>query len=283
MTLRKIVQQMNSAVPAIEIKTMPGLVDDSLHTDRFIARLAGVFGLLAMVLASIGLYGIMAYTVARRTRDIGIRMALGAQPGGVLWLVLRETTACCRGSSRRITSGVRRDTFAEEHVVRLRPGGSRCDCRFRNVAGGGGRVGWIPAGAAGHACGSDGSAAVRVARRKNGNIYAGHALRNPDVGKKSGIYDHRRAHSGSRDRRKHRDFLGGERGIAAPAAVPQFREARECGDRQFARALLEWLRLLSRHHGLALAESGFRKNGRLYRSDFYPDRPGKSGAFGRRE
>jgi ABC-type antimicrobial peptide transport system permease subunit len=44
-----------------------------------------------MLLASIGLYGIMAYTVARRTRDIGIRMALGAQPGGVLWLVLRET------------------------------------------------------------------------------------------------------------------------------------------------------------------------------------------------
>jgi ABC-type antimicrobial peptide transport system permease subunit len=70
---------------------MQVLVDDSLHTDKFIARLAGAFGLLAMLLASIGLYGIMAYSVARRTRDIGIRMALGAQPGSVLWLVLRET------------------------------------------------------------------------------------------------------------------------------------------------------------------------------------------------
>jgi predicted permease len=89
--LRQIVRDTNSALPPIEIKTMPGLVDDSLHTDRFIARLAGVFGFLAMLLASIGLYGIMTYTVARRTRDIGIRMALGAQPGGVLWLVLRET------------------------------------------------------------------------------------------------------------------------------------------------------------------------------------------------
>jgi len=89
--LRQIVHDTNSALPPIEIKTMPGLVDDSLHTDRFIARLAGVFGFLAMLLASIGLYGIMTYTVARRTRDIGIRMALGAQPGGVLWLVLRET------------------------------------------------------------------------------------------------------------------------------------------------------------------------------------------------
>jgi predicted permease len=89
--LRAAVQQTNSSLPAIRITTMQVLVDDSLHTDKFIARLAGVFGLLAMLLASIGLYGIMAYTVARRTRDIGIRMALGAQPGSVLWMVLRET------------------------------------------------------------------------------------------------------------------------------------------------------------------------------------------------
>jgi predicted permease len=89
--LRAAVQQTNSSLPPIRITTMQVLVDDSLHTDKFIARLAGVFGLLAMLLASVGLYGIMAYTVARRTRDIGIRMALGAQPGSVLWLILRET------------------------------------------------------------------------------------------------------------------------------------------------------------------------------------------------
>jgi predicted permease len=89
--LRNVVQDTNSSLPPLKINTMQVLVGDSLHTDRFIARLAGVFGLLAMLLASIGLYGIMAYTVARRTRDIGIRMALGAQPGSVLWLILRET------------------------------------------------------------------------------------------------------------------------------------------------------------------------------------------------
>jgi putative ABC transport system permease protein len=89
--LRAAVQQANSSLSPIRINTMQVLVDDSLHTDKFIARLAGVFGLLAMLLASIGLYGIMAYTVARRTRDIGIRMALGAQPASVLWLILRET------------------------------------------------------------------------------------------------------------------------------------------------------------------------------------------------
>jgi ABC-type antimicrobial peptide transport system permease subunit len=70
---------------------MSGLVEDSIDTDRFVARLSGAFGLLAILLAGIGLYGVMAYTVARRTRDIGIRMALGAESSGVLWLVLRET------------------------------------------------------------------------------------------------------------------------------------------------------------------------------------------------
>ena len=89
--LRNVVQETNSSLPPIKINTMQVLVGDSLHTDQFIAKLAGVFGLLAMLLASIGLYGIMAYTVARRTRDIGIRMALGAQPSSVLWLILRET------------------------------------------------------------------------------------------------------------------------------------------------------------------------------------------------
>jgi predicted permease len=89
--LRKAVQDTNSLLPAIEIKTMSGLVEDSIDTDRFVARLSGAFGLLAILLAGIGLYGVMAYTVARRTRDIGIRMALGAESSGVLWLVLRET------------------------------------------------------------------------------------------------------------------------------------------------------------------------------------------------
>jgi len=70
---------------------MQSLVDQSLNTDAFIARLSSAFGALALLLACIGLYGLMAYNVARRTRDIGIRMALGAQPRGILRGVLRET------------------------------------------------------------------------------------------------------------------------------------------------------------------------------------------------
>jgi ABC-type antimicrobial peptide transport system permease subunit len=70
---------------------MAGLVDDTLQTDRFIEQLSTAFGFVAILLASIGLYGVMAYNVARRTRDIGIRMALGAAPRSVRWQVLRET------------------------------------------------------------------------------------------------------------------------------------------------------------------------------------------------
>src|SRR5437879_2017714 len=89
--LRQVVQEAAPTLPPIEVRTMSGLVEDSLQTDRFIEQLAGAFSLLALVLAAIGLYGLMAYTVSRRTRDIGIRLALGAAPGKVLWRVLRET------------------------------------------------------------------------------------------------------------------------------------------------------------------------------------------------
>jgi ABC-type antimicrobial peptide transport system permease subunit len=72
------------------MRTLDQQVENSLITERLLATLSGGFGLLATLLAAMGLYGVMAFMVARRTREIGIRMALGASGGSVVWLVMRE-------------------------------------------------------------------------------------------------------------------------------------------------------------------------------------------------
>ena len=77
-------------MPVYEMKTLEAQLDETLLTDRLIALLSAGFGLLATLLASIGLYGVMAFVVVRRKKELGIRLALGAQPGSVIWLVMKE-------------------------------------------------------------------------------------------------------------------------------------------------------------------------------------------------
>ena len=89
-TIRRIVHDLDSNLPVFEMKTLEKQLENSLVTERLVASLSGAFGLLATLLAAIGLYGVMAFTVGRRTREIGIRMALGAGGGDVVWLVMRE-------------------------------------------------------------------------------------------------------------------------------------------------------------------------------------------------
>ncbi len=88
--VRAKVRELDSNIPVFSMRTTDEQIRNSLSTERLIAGLSSVFGFLATLLAVIGLYGVMAYMVARRTREIGIRMALGALQGSVVWLVMRE-------------------------------------------------------------------------------------------------------------------------------------------------------------------------------------------------
>jgi predicted permease len=88
--VRREVRNLDSAIPVTQTVTMEQQLNNNISQERLIATLSSFFGGLALLLAAIGLYGLMAHTATRRTREIGIRMALGAQRNNVLWLILRD-------------------------------------------------------------------------------------------------------------------------------------------------------------------------------------------------
>ena len=90
--LREAVRQVDPNLPLLDVRTQDEQIAANMRQERIFATLTGGFGVLALILASVGIYGIMAYRVAQRTSEIGVRLALGATPGQVLTMTLREAS-----------------------------------------------------------------------------------------------------------------------------------------------------------------------------------------------
>jgi len=89
-TVREIVHQADSRVPLSNVITQSAQIDETISQEIAFAKLCTGFAILGLIIACVGLYGTMSYNIARRTNEIGIRMALGARRGGVIWMVLRQ-------------------------------------------------------------------------------------------------------------------------------------------------------------------------------------------------
>lgn len=121
-TVRQVVQRLNPNLPIFDMKTLESLVDDSLFQERLVASLSILFGVLATMVAAVGLYGVMSYAVSCRTQEIGIRMALGAARGSVLWMVLRDVvTLAAVGILLGLPAAALLSRFVESQLFGLSP------------------------------------------------------------------------------------------------------------------------------------------------------------------
>lgn len=115
------VKEVDAAVPVRQMQTTAALLGEQLGRERMMAALSGVFGLLALLLTGVGLYGLISGAVAARTRELGIRVALGAEPASVAWLVTRESVVLvAAGAAVGLAAGYFLARFVESQLFEVR-------------------------------------------------------------------------------------------------------------------------------------------------------------------
>jgi macrolide transport system ATP-binding/permease protein len=125
-TIREIVHKADARIPVTNLSTQAAQIDGEMSQEILFARLCSGFAILALAIACVGLYGTMSYTVARRTGEIGIRMALGAQRGTVVWMILREVVILAAvGLAISVPTALGTSTFVESFLFGIQPNDPR--------------------------------------------------------------------------------------------------------------------------------------------------------------
>jgi ABC-type antimicrobial peptide transport system permease subunit len=120
--IRDVVRRADPGVPVMRLRTQTAEIDQALNQEILFARLCTAFALLALVMACIGLYGTLAYSVTRRTPEIGIRVALGARQATVMWMVLREVcTLAAVGLAISLPIAVFASRLVQSFLFELQP------------------------------------------------------------------------------------------------------------------------------------------------------------------
>ena len=120
--LREAVRRTDPSMPLRDLETVASRLRNATRQERLVAALSSAFGVLALLLACVGLYGVMAYGVARRRAEFGLRLALGASRGDVSWLVLRETlTVIALGVAIGVPAALAASRFISRLLFGLAP------------------------------------------------------------------------------------------------------------------------------------------------------------------
>jgi ABC-type antimicrobial peptide transport system permease subunit len=145
--IHREIQAIDQDISIDQVRTINEVILGLLQHDRMFAFLASAFGLLALLLTSIGIYGVVAYQVTRRTGEIGIRMALGAQRSDVLWMVMRETLlVLAAGAVLGLPAAVAAARVLRSLLFALGPSDpATIVCATATLVGAGALAGFLPA------------------------------------------------------------------------------------------------------------------------------------------